>query len=199
MASKVATPRPTCKVVLRTYEGTRGARIHPKGCKVRSHAADATRKNIRKYNKNEVEKYKIKTKQKELSVYVRRTVNGVIHRKKFIWDTRATAARCGVVLARQWGIIHNPSASHSGSADDSTGAFRSQRKRIQGANGNIYYESEYRNVPVEVEVKINGQLRLYPITMNLGVAHNNSHLISAPNIASLRKQGLSVSFGKSRR
>jgi hypothetical protein len=99
----VPVPRPTCKVVLRTYEGTRGPRIHPAGCKVRSYADDDTRKNIRKYNKKDVQKHKIKTKRgaKELELYVRRTANGVTQRKKFIWDTGATAAGCGVVLARQ--------------------------------------------------------------------------------------------------
>ena len=50
-AAAVPAPRPTCKVVLRTYAGTRGARIHPKGCQVRSYADDDTRDNIRKYNK----------------------------------------------------------------------------------------------------------------------------------------------------
>ena len=102
-----ASPRPTCKVVLRTYEGTRGVRIHPEGCKVRSYADDNTRKRIRKYNKRDVRKQKLKTKAGDVDkyVWVRRTVNGVVHRKQFLWDTGAESGACGVIVARQWGII----------------------------------------------------------------------------------------------
>ena len=96
-----ASPRKTCKVVLRTYQGTRGARIHPKGCKVRSYADDAGRDKIRKFNKREDPKYKIKTPVGALDryVWVRRTVNGVVHRKKILWDTGAESGSCGLIVA----------------------------------------------------------------------------------------------------
>ena len=48
-------PKPTCKVVKR--EGQRGARIDPKGCKVRT-TKDA-QGNKRQYNKQGQEKFKI--------------------------------------------------------------------------------------------------------------------------------------------
>ena len=48
-------PKPTCKVVKR--EGQRGARIDPKGCKVRT-AKDA-QGNKRQYNKQGQEKFKL--------------------------------------------------------------------------------------------------------------------------------------------
>ena len=48
-------PKPTCKVV--KIEGQRGARIDPKGCKVRT-TKDA-QGNKRQYNKQGQEKFKI--------------------------------------------------------------------------------------------------------------------------------------------
>ena len=50
--------RPTCKVVKR--EGQRGARIDPKGCKVRT--TKDTQGNKRQYNKRGEEKITLKTK-----------------------------------------------------------------------------------------------------------------------------------------
>ena len=51
----IMPPKPTCKVVKR--EGQRGARIDPKGCKVRT-TKDA-QGNKRQYNKQGQEKFKI--------------------------------------------------------------------------------------------------------------------------------------------
>ena len=62
---------------------------------------------------------------------MRRTVNGVVHQKKCIWDTGATAAACGIILARQWGLVQSPSGGRSAS----TGAFPHRTLRTQGANG----------------------------------------------------------------
>ena len=55
-------PKPTCKVVKR--EGQRGARIDPKGCKVRT-TKDA-QGNKRQYNKRGEEKITLKTTGNEM-------------------------------------------------------------------------------------------------------------------------------------
>mgnify|MGYP006066149131 CR=1 FL=1 len=54
----IMPPKPTCKVVKR--EGQRGARIDPKGCKVRT-TKDA-QGNKRQYNKRGEEKITLKTR-----------------------------------------------------------------------------------------------------------------------------------------
>ena len=58
--------RPTCKVVKR--EGERGARIDPKGCKVRT-TKDA-QGNKRQYNKRGEEKITLKTTGNEMRLVV---------------------------------------------------------------------------------------------------------------------------------
>ena len=92
----------------------------------------------------------------------------------------------GVIIARQWGIIQSPSGGRSAT----TGAFPHQNVSTLGDNNRPYRETEYSNVPVEVEANE----RLYPVTMTLGVRHNNSYIIGAPTIGSLRKAGQSASF-----
>ena len=59
-------PKPTCKVVKR--EGQRGARIDPKGCKVRT-TKDA-QGNKRQYNKRGDEKITLKTTGNEMRLVV---------------------------------------------------------------------------------------------------------------------------------
>ena len=59
-------PKPTCKVVKR--EGQRGARIDPKGCKVRT-TKDA-QGNKRQYNKRGEEKITLKTTGNEMRLVV---------------------------------------------------------------------------------------------------------------------------------
>ena len=59
-------PKPTCKVVKR--EGQRGARIDPKGCKVRT-TKDA-QGNKRQYNKQGQEKFKITEIRNEHAVTI---------------------------------------------------------------------------------------------------------------------------------
>ena len=59
-------PKPTCKVVKR--EGQRGARIDPKGCKVRT--TKDTQGNKRQYNKRGEEKITIKTTGNEMRLVV---------------------------------------------------------------------------------------------------------------------------------
>ena len=59
-------PKPTCKVVKR--EGQRGARIDPKGCKVRT-TKDA-QGNKRQYNKQGQEKFKIIELRNEYAVTI---------------------------------------------------------------------------------------------------------------------------------
>eukprot|EP01046_Picozoa_sp_COSAG06_P004078 COSAG06_NODE_167_length_21546_cov_35.001352_1_plen_80_part_00 len=65
-------PKPTCKVVKR--EGQRGARIDPKGCKVRT-TKDA-QGNKRQYNKQGQEKFKITEIRNEHAVTI-----AVFHRR----------------------------------------------------------------------------------------------------------------------
>ena len=58
--------QPTCKVVKR--EGQRGARIDPKGCKVRT--TKDTQGNKRQYNKRGEEKITLKTTGNEMRLVV---------------------------------------------------------------------------------------------------------------------------------
>ena len=62
----IMPPKPTCKVVKR--EGQRGARIHPKGCKVRT--TKDTQGNKRQYNKRGEEKITLKTTGNEMRLVV---------------------------------------------------------------------------------------------------------------------------------
>ena len=62
----IMPPKPTCKVVKR--EGQRGARIDPKGCKVRT--TKDTQGNKRQYNKRGEEKITLKTTGNEMRLVV---------------------------------------------------------------------------------------------------------------------------------
>ena len=62
----IMPPKPTCKVVKR--EGERGARIDPKGCKVRT--TKDTQGNKRQYNKRGEEKITLKTTGNEMRLVV---------------------------------------------------------------------------------------------------------------------------------
>ena len=85
-------PKPTCKVVKR--EGQRGARIDPKGCKVRT--TKDTQGNTRQYNKRGEEKVTLKTTGNEMRQHstVHNWANKTIverarwrDRHKMIYDT----------------------------------------------------------------------------------------------------------------
>ena len=103
-----------------------------------------------------------------------------------MWDTGANYSQCGVRVARAWGVTQFP----NGRRLDTTGVYASQIVMVTGAHGITVPNKEYLGVPVEVWA----EGRLYAITMNVRVRHNNSHLVGVPKIAKLRKQGLSVSF-----
>ena len=77
-------PKETCKVVKRANE--RGARIHPRGCKVRTTVSATGAKT--KVNKEGQIKRTAKTQNRAFKVIVRRTENANM-RARLVWDTGA--------------------------------------------------------------------------------------------------------------
>jgi hypothetical protein len=182
---------PTCKVVKRTYGGSRkGARIHPKGCKVRSIATRPylpTRKGIKKYNKRGVRKRKIKTDDNRLKVFVNKSGTPFATSEEFLWDTGAQpACICGFEIARQWGLL-----LPAGGFDDYTGSYPSSVSQVTGASGVPIPARKFRNFPI----KINWHGHRYgPINVTVPVCRGRRRVIDVPSIAHFRKLGLSVSF-----
>ena len=179
--------RKTCKVVLRSYEGTRGARIHPEGCKVRSVARRPDR--IRKYNKRGVRKRKMKTNvgDDRFKVFVGKGGMPWATSKEFLWDTGAQPdLMCGYRIARAWGIL-----VPGGSINNPTGTYPSTSASIIGASGVPIPTRQFRNFPIEIQWR--GQT-YGPFNVTVSVYRNAPAILGAPSIAKLRKLGLSVSF-----
>ena len=140
---------PTCKVVKRSYGGTRGTRIHPRGCKVRSIATRPGRQGIRKYNKRGVRKRKMKTNPGDdrFRVFVSKGGMPFAASKEFLWDTGAHPdCVCGYGIARDWGIL-----TPGGGINNPTGTYPSSLGHITGASGVPIPTRKFRNFPIEIQ------------------------------------------------
>ena len=182
---------PTCKVVKRTYGGGRsGARIHPRGCKVRSIATRPYlphRKGIKKYNKLGVRKRKIKTYANRLKVFVNKGGTPFASSEEFLWDTGAQpACICGFETARQWGLL-----LPTGGLNDYTGTYPSSVSQVTGASNVPMPARKFRNFPLEINW--HGQ-RYGPINVTVTVYKGGRRVIGVLSITRFRKLGLSVSF-----
>ena len=131
--------RPTCKVV--TRPGQRGARIAPKGCKVRKTQAGQT---IRSYTKAGVEKAKITTNRLKYTLTAARNN----HRVRMLFDTGAMVTTIQQADVARWGL-GAPSAT----------------KPLRVASGATIQVPTHN--AVSFNVRING--RSYPVTSTLYV------------------------------
>ena len=95
--------KPKCKVVLRP--GQRGARIWPKGCKVRNREVDGEKIKVNKQGQLKAKKKKLKTTDNELEVHVRNTDYKKSGYVALIWDTGAQASSCDPDDARKLGLV----------------------------------------------------------------------------------------------
>jgi hypothetical protein len=96
----MADAQPTCKVVLArtTQRGGRGARIYPKGCKVRAHATAGG--GIQTYNKQGEAKIKKKVYRRDHRVGV--NLGG--RTAKLLYDTGAAVTTMTPGVARSLGL-----------------------------------------------------------------------------------------------
>ena len=104
--------RPTCKVV--TRPGQRGAKIHPKGCKVRNVAEgyenQANQGEVRKYSKRTG---LMKPRKQSVTQYERKhrislSLAGEDQTAEFTWDTGASLTVMNRDTARHMGILTGP-------------------------------------------------------------------------------------------
>ena len=95
--------KPKCKVVLRP--GQRGARIWPKGCKVRNREVDGEKIKVNKQGQLKPKKKKLKITANELEVHVRNSDYKKSGYVPFIWDTGAHASSCDLDDARTLGLV----------------------------------------------------------------------------------------------
>ena len=105
----MADLRPKCKVVLREHEGSRGARIHPRGCRVtgRVQTLGGERRKVDKRGVLKQRKVKVKTSAREFMVHARSDtmIAGAPQHLQYIYDTGATNSTANLVAARQLGLI----------------------------------------------------------------------------------------------
>jgi hypothetical protein len=92
-----------CKVVLRP--GQRGARIWPKGCKVRNREVDGVKRKVNKQGQLKPTKKKLKTTDIELEVHVRNADYAPSTYVALIWDTGANDSSCDLSDVRKLGLL----------------------------------------------------------------------------------------------
>ena len=93
--------KPTCKVV--TRPGQRGARVHPKGCKVRNRVqGDGTVRKESKLGRLKPEKLRV-VSSRNYYLQVARG-NGRVY-TKMLWDTGATVTVMSYTTAKRLGIL----------------------------------------------------------------------------------------------
>ena len=92
-------PKKTCKVVVK--EGQRGARIAPKGCKVRTRIVGGVKTRTNKMNQI---KRKAKTDERSFYVKVGRTQAATVT-EKWKWDTGAEVDTMSYESAERLGIL----------------------------------------------------------------------------------------------
>lgn len=141
-------PRPTCKVVKKPNET--GARIYPRGCKVRRvQQADGS---IKKYNKQGQEKAKIRyaigDPMGRNIAYVWLAIDypnagNVEHTRgvHMIWDTGATITLMKYADAEAWGLIRKPNGRLRAFSD----------AHSQNAHGEVSRVRIYKNVPFTIK------------------------------------------------
>ena len=95
-------PKPTCKVVKR--EGQRGARIDPKGCKVRTTKdAQGNKRQYNNYNKQGQEKFKITEIKDEHVTMANLAISNSardLHRRSLLLNCWSTNARQAAIRRR---------------------------------------------------------------------------------------------------
>ena len=154
--------RPTCKVV--TRPGQRGARIAPKGCKVRKTQEGGGQ--IRSYTKTGVEKAKIMTDRLKYTL----TASKNDHSVRMLFDTGAMVTTIQRADVARWGL-GQPTAT----------------KPLRVASGQTIQVPVHTGVAFSV--RING--RSYPVTSSVYVT-GGDRLLGVDSIRQL--PGVSVKY-----
>ena len=159
----MADQKPTCKAVKRP--GQRGARIHPKGCKIRSTVqGDGT---IQRTNKRGQPKQKVKATTRNFKV----TVSRNNHSKQFIWDTGAMTTSINYKLAKRWKLLsarNQPAGPH---------------ERIQLINADKSITNGYLFPNVQMRVRVQG--KTYTVTAPVAVKPRALYLLGVSTINKL--------------
>ena len=156
--------KPTCKVV--TRPGGRGARIHPKGCKVRNRVqVDGTVRQESKAGRLKPEKLRV-TSARNYYLQVARG-NGRVY-TKMLWDTGATTTVLSYTTAKRIGILSKDGNLRSGlryGADET----------VVIASGERITVKSIANVPLKLQRTceiVNGKLFLLRQGSSLfGISH----------------------------
>ena len=172
-------PKPACKAVKRTLSGQRGARIHPKGCTVRTTVNTTTGIKTRTNKAGQI-KRKTKTTGDEFRVRVKSVPNSNVS-VPMLWDTGAGIDTISHADAVKLNILNRP---HYPSA-------------IEGAGDIVHNSFELRNVPLWVRLTtgtpstriVSRQLFITP-----GRRSHTSNVIGTPTIKQLSKVLLKVKF-----
>ena len=195
-SQRMAAPnRPTCKVVLR--ENERGARIAPKGCKVRTtYAATANRYTkpagvggYRKYNKFGFQKEKHRETGNSPAMQVAGPRGGVA---PMIFDTGAQITLLNDTSARTMGIfdVHGDVGVHGGPVG---GVGDAQVPTRLFNNVDLYVGGRHINTSVYVTPRPGTRLpngRIQPPDQNNAV----SNLLGADAIRQMRRSGYTMHY-----
>ena len=162
-------PKPTCKVVKR--EGQRGARIDPKGCKVRT--TKDTQGNKRQYNKQGQEKFKI-TEIKHEHVM---TIAGSRQYAKVVQHWKTTTGPNAMSAAQKGAFKRNHKMIYDTGASTTTMSRSMLRKIGENPNrtNNVRYTSSQGAIGPATQTKV-----LKDVVFYLLIHSSGQHVHSGP-------------------
>ena len=138
-----APVRPTCKVV--TKPGQRGARIHPRGCRVRNRIVNGTMRKVSKAT-GQIKPLKTKIIERGRNYYVtvQRAGGRSTQSSRFLWDTGASNTSMSRTVAIRLGIL-----TQAGHLRAPLSYGQDMRTRI--ADGTVLVVKSVRDVPLVLQ------------------------------------------------
>jgi len=173
-----ANNRPTCKVVVKP--GERGARIYPKGCKVRSRPSTNRPNKVVKYTKDGVKKRTISIRGEEYYMICSRNNK----RASFMYDTGASSIIMDTALAKKFDILDNNGNSK---------IFGAISKEYEDASNRREVGLEVPNVDVNVQLRDEdtNELINVKIRTKVGIVDESAFLFGVDAIKKLKEKGVS--------
>ena len=163
-----APPRPTCKVV--TKPGQRGARIHPRGCRVRNRIVNGTMRKVSKAT-GQIKPVKTKIIEQGRNYYitVQRAGGRSTQSSRFLYDTGASHTSMSHTVAKRLGIL-----TQAGRLRAPLSYGEDKRTRI--ADGSVLVVKSVRDVPLILQMTqevVRGTVILMPGNASslYGVSH----------------------------
>ena len=195
-AFHTANNRPTCKVI----NSSTGARIHPKGCKVRKIKQDGAGAKLHKWTKTGKVKRVIKVPANESHTMVKVKMNGF--ESRLMYDTGATTTSIGWGLGVRWGLVKIVStAEKNPNAGDRLGPYPVVPLKEQdttyaiNASGVEVRKWVFKKQPLSVTIKDDTDGKDYTLNIEVDINldprnKNATKLLGVNAIRALKKEGV---------